>query len=108
MARESQTRPAHAAAKPRAETSPEEALAEIEFEALGDLPAFALADFYIANSEALGLAAHNAVATQEKLQVSAQSATIMGVAQIFSQSPPAASDAPTTSPADTTPNQKDS
>jgi len=105
MARGSQTSAAQAAAEPPAKPSPEEALAEVEFEVLGDLPAFALAEFYVANAQALGLAAHNAVATQQKTAITAMTATMSGVAKILGLDPPAAAEA--SSPTDTTPNQKE-
>jgi Killing trait len=107
MAREGQTSSARTTARSAAEPSPEEALAEVEFEVLGDMSAVALAEFYIANSQALGLAAHNAVATQQKTSIMALTATMSGVANILSLDPPTAAEAPIPSPPDTTPNQKD-
>jgi hypothetical protein len=107
MARQSQSRPAQTTAKRPVEPPPNEAIAEAELEVLGDLPAVALADSYLSNSQALGLAALNAVAEQQKTAIMAMSATMSGVAKILSLDPPSLADAPTTPPADTTRNQKE-
>jgi len=107
MARGSRTSAAQTAPEPAGEPSLEEAVAEGEFEVLGDMPAFALAESYVGNSQALGLAAHNAVASQQKLSTEAMTATMAGVAKIRALDPASASSEPTTSPTEPNPSQKE-
>ena len=111
MARQDQTRsarrPTRRPAEPSPQASPEDALAEAELEVLGDAPAFALAESYLANARALGLAAQNAVAEQQQTAIAALGATLSGVAKLLSLDPPPAADAPIPSPADATPSQKE-
>ncbi|MGD1844303.1 MAG: RebB family R body protein, partial [Salibacteraceae bacterium] len=47
---------------------------------LGDSPAMALSNLYQATAQALSNAAHNATTTQQQTNVTAQTATTMGVA----------------------------
>lgn len=51
---------------------------------LGDAPAMALGSFYQATSQALANAAHNATNSQQQSNVTAQAATTMGVATLYS------------------------
>ena len=51
---------------------------------LGDAPAMALSNLYQATAQALGNAAHNATTSQQQTNVTAQAATTMGVATLYS------------------------
>jgi hypothetical protein len=51
---------------------------------LGDAPAVAMGNFYQATAQALANAAHNATNIQQQSYVTAQSATTMGVATLYS------------------------
>ncbi len=51
---------------------------------LGDAPAMALGSLYQATAQAMGNAAHNATMAQQQSGVTAQAATTMGVAILYS------------------------
>jgi len=51
---------------------------------LGDAPAIAMANLYQATAQALANAAHNATTAQQQNSVTAQAATTMGVATLYS------------------------
>ena len=51
---------------------------------LGDAPAMAMGSFYQATAQALANAAHNATNSQQQSNVTAQAATTMGVATLYS------------------------
>ncbi|MBB4840443.1 MULTISPECIES: RebB family R body protein [Sphingomonas] len=51
---------------------------------LGDAPAIALGNLYQATAQALANAAHNATNAQQQNYVTAQAATTMGVATLYS------------------------
>ena len=51
---------------------------------LGDAPAMALANLYQATAQALSNAAHNSTSAQQQTAVTAQAATTMGVATLYS------------------------
>ncbi len=51
---------------------------------LGDAPAVAMGNLFQATSQALGNAAHNATTAQQQTSVTAQAATTMGVATLYS------------------------
>ncbi len=51
---------------------------------LGDAPAVAMANLYQATAQALANAAHNATNAQQQSYVTAQAATTMGVATLYS------------------------
>jgi len=51
---------------------------------LGDAPAMAMGNLYQATAQALGNAAHNATTAQQQTNITAQAATTMGVATIYS------------------------
>ena len=51
---------------------------------LGDAPAVAMGNLYLATSQALSNAAHNATNAQQQTQVTMQAATTMGIATLFS------------------------
>mgnify|MGYP001799551324 FL=1 len=50
---------------------------------LGDSPAMALSNLYQATAQALSNAAHNATSAQQQTNVTAQTATTMGVATLY-------------------------
>jgi len=51
---------------------------------LGEAPAIAMGNLYQATAQALANAAHNATNAQQQAYVTAQAATTMGVATLFS------------------------
>lgn len=51
---------------------------------LGDAPAVAMGNLFQATAQALGNAAHNATTSQQQTNVTAQAATTMGVATLYS------------------------
>lgn len=51
---------------------------------LGDAPAIAMGNLYLATSQVLSNAAHNATSTQQQTDVTAQAATTEGVATLYS------------------------
>ena len=51
---------------------------------LGDAPAVAMGNLFQATSQALSNAAHNATSAQQQTNVTAQAATTMGVATLYS------------------------
>ncbi len=51
---------------------------------LGDAPAVAVGNLYQASAQALGNSAHNATTSQQQTNVTAQAATTMGVAILYS------------------------
>jgi hypothetical protein len=51
---------------------------------LGDAPAMAMGNLFVATSQALSNAAHNATTAQQQSWVTAQAATTMGVTTLFS------------------------
>lgn len=51
---------------------------------LGEAPAMAMGNLYQATAQALANAAHNATNNQEQSNVTAQAATTMGVATLYS------------------------
>lgn len=51
---------------------------------IGDAPAIAMANLYQATAQALANAAHNATSAQQQSNLTAQAATVMGVATLYS------------------------
>ncbi len=51
---------------------------------LGDAPAMAMGNLFQATNQALGNAAHNSTTSQQQTNVTAQAATTMGVAMLYS------------------------
>ncbi len=51
---------------------------------LSDAPAMAMANLYQATAQALANAAHNATTAQQQNNITAQAATVMGVATLYS------------------------
>lgn len=50
---------------------------------LGDAPAMALGNLFVATSQALANAAHNATANQQQSNVTMQASTVQGVATLY-------------------------
>ena len=51
---------------------------------LGDAPAVAMGNLFIATSQALSNAAHNATTSQQQSNITAQAATTQGVSTLYS------------------------
>ena len=51
---------------------------------LGDAPAIAMGNLFQATAQALANAAHNATASQQQTNITAQAATTMGVTTLYS------------------------
>lgn len=50
---------------------------------LGDAPAIAMGNLFVATSQALANAAHNATTSQQQTNITAQAATTQGVATLY-------------------------
>lgn len=61
-----------------------DAVTQTNVKALGDAPAIALGNLYQATAQALANAAHNATNAQQQGNVTAQAATTMGIATLYS------------------------
>ena len=61
-----------------------DAVTQTNVKVLGDAPAMALGNLYQATAQALANAAHNATNAQQQSYVTAQAATTMGVATLYS------------------------
>ena len=70
-----------------------DSVSQANVKVLADAPAMALANLYQATSQALANAAHNATTAQQQTNISAQAATVMGVATLYSVDTAAAGDA---------------
>ncbi len=61
-----------------------DAVTQANTKVVGDAPAMALSSLYLATSQALSNAAHNATNAQQQSQITLQAATTMGVATLYS------------------------
>ena len=61
-----------------------DSVTQVNTKVLGDAPAVAMGNLYQATAQALANAAHNATNAQQQSYVTAQSATTMGVATLYS------------------------
>ena len=61
-----------------------DSVTQANVQVLGDAPAIAMANLYQATAQALANAAHNATTNQQQANVTAQAATTMGVATLYS------------------------
>jgi hypothetical protein len=61
-----------------------DAVTQSNVKVLGDAPAMALGSLYQATAQALANAAHNATSAQQQTNITAQAATTMGVATLYS------------------------
>ena len=60
------------------------AVTQANVKVLADSPAVAMANLYQATAQALANAAHNATMAQQQTNITAQAATVMGVATLYS------------------------
>ncbi|ATF87734.1 MULTISPECIES: RebB family R body protein [Burkholderia] len=61
-----------------------DAVTQADTEVLGDAPAVAMGNLFVATAQALSNAAHNATNAQQQQNITAQAATVMGVATLYS------------------------
>ncbi len=61
-----------------------DAVTQANVKVLGDAPAVAMGNLYQATAQAISNAAHNATTSQNESNVTAQAATTMGVATLYS------------------------
>ncbi|PEH82628.1 RebB family R body protein [Burkholderia gladioli] len=61
-----------------------DAVTQADTEVLGDAPAIAMGNLFVATAQALSNAAHNATNAQQQQNITAQAATVMGVATLYS------------------------
>jgi hypothetical protein len=61
-----------------------DAVTQANVKVLGDAPAMAMGNLYQATAQALANAAHNATTAQQQAAITAQAATTMGVATLYS------------------------
>jgi hypothetical protein len=61
-----------------------DSVTQVNVKVLGDAPALSMGNLFQATSQALGNAAHNATSAQQQTAVTAQAATTMGVAVLYS------------------------
>ncbi|NIE88619.1 MULTISPECIES: RebB family R body protein [unclassified Burkholderia] len=61
-----------------------DAVTQADTGVLGDAPAIAMGNLFAATEQALANAAHNATTAQQQQNITAQAATVMGVATLYS------------------------
>ena len=61
-----------------------DSLTQVNTNVLGDAPAMAMGNSFIATSQALANAAHNATHNQQLTNITAQAATTMGITTLYS------------------------
>jgi len=61
-----------------------DAVTQVNVKVLGDAAAIAMANLYQATALALANAAHNATMAQQQTNMTAQAATVMGIAMLYS------------------------
>jgi hypothetical protein len=61
-----------------------DSVTQVNTKVLGDAPAIAMGNLFMATSQALANAAHNATTNQQQSNITAQAATTMGVATLYS------------------------
>jgi hypothetical protein len=61
-----------------------DSITQANVKVLGDAPAVAMGNLYQATAQALANAAHNATTAQQQTNITAQAATTMGVATLYS------------------------
>jgi hypothetical protein len=61
-----------------------DAVTQANVKVLGDAPAVALGNLYVATSQALSNAAHNATTGQQQTGVTMQASTVQGVSTLYS------------------------
>ncbi|MCE4554588.1 RebB family R body protein [Pelomonas cellulosilytica] len=60
-----------------------DAVSQVNTKVLGDAPAIAMGNLFVASSQALSNAAHNATNNQQQSYVTMQAATTQGVATLY-------------------------
>ncbi len=61
-----------------------DSVSQANTQVLGAAPAIATANLFLAISQALANAAHNATTSQQQANISAQAATVMGIVTLYS------------------------
>jgi hypothetical protein len=61
-----------------------DSVSQVNTKVLGDAPSIAMGNLFMATSQALANAAHNATTNQQQSNITAQAATTMGVATLYS------------------------
>jgi len=61
-----------------------DSVTEVNTKVVGDAPAVAMGNLYIATSQALANAAHNATTSQQQSNITAQTSTTMGATTLYS------------------------
>jgi len=61
-----------------------DSISQVNTKVLGDAPAMATGNVFVATSQALSNAAHNATTGQQQTTLTSQAATTMGVTTLFS------------------------
>ena len=61
-----------------------DSVSQVNTKVLGDSPAMAMGNLFMATSQALGNAAHNATTSQQQSNITAQASTTMGVTTLYS------------------------
>lgn len=75
--------PAHAAYPTAVNSQITDAITQVNVKVLGDAPAMAMGNLFIATSQALSNAAHNATNNQQQSYVTTQASTAQGVATLY-------------------------
>lgn len=61
-----------------------DSVSQVNTKVLGDSPAMAMGNLFMATSQALANAAHNATAAQQQTNITAQAATTSGITTLYS------------------------
>lgn len=61
-----------------------DSITQVNTKVLGDSPAIAMGNLFVATSQALSNAAHNATTAQQQTVITAQAATTQGVSTLYS------------------------
>ena len=61
-----------------------DSVSQVNTKVLGDAPAIAMGNLFMATSQALANAAHNATTSQQQSNITAQASTTMGVTMLYS------------------------
>jgi hypothetical protein len=61
-----------------------DSITQVNVQVLGDAPAISMGNFFLATAQALANTAHNATSSQQQTNTTAQAATAMTVATLFS------------------------
>jgi hypothetical protein len=61
-----------------------DSVSQVNTKVLGDSPAIAMGNLFMATSQALANAAHNATTSQQQTNITAQAATTTGVTTLYS------------------------